>query len=112
MFYCCCLIFSSLVYLVPARDFSSLRFDGFLLVVGTHGAFQRDLAVLGNDLDVVPVGGKRFVFDQRLSYLLRDLTVRTIVFLLISRGRLFITVLSIHVGIVRTRGRRFSTLSL
>ena len=44
------------------------------------------MTILGDDLDIVRVGGERFVFHDGLSYLLGDVLVRAIVLLLICGG--------------------------
>ena len=84
-----------------AGDFGSLGFNRFLLVLGSHWPFQRDLTVLRNDLDVVCIRGERFVFHDGLSNLLRDVAIRTIVLLLIC-GRLILAPIPfVDFGVIR-----------
>src|SRR5579864_6916797 len=54
-----------------------------LLFFGADGPFQRDLPVLGDHLHVVSVSGKALVRLNGLSNLLSELTIGTIVLLLI-----------------------------
>ena len=104
--YCCGLMFSSLVTLFSPATSVALASIACFSSSDRTGPFKRYLTVLRNDLDVVCVGGERFVFHDGLSYLLRDVAVRTIVLLLI-RGRLILALIPfVNLGIVwRRRGR-------
>src|SRR5579864_5451257 len=81
-------------------NFRRLAFDRMLLFFGADGPFQRDLPVLGDHLHVVSVSGKALVRLNGLSNLLCELTIGTIVLLLICSRFVGIPVSLIHLGVV------------
>ena len=87
-------------YLVLASDFSSLGLDRPLLLLRLHWPLQGDLAILRDDLDIVGVGGEGFVVHDGLSYLLGNVSIRPIFFLLISGGLIRASIPFVDFGIV------------
>src|SRR4029453_7727905 len=86
--------------LPPCR---ALRFRGdrALLLSALDGAAQRHHTVLGDDLDVVGIGGESLVSDDRLANRLGDGHIRFGVGLVPGRHRRILAIANVLAGIVR-----------
>jgi hypothetical protein len=93
--------FELIRHIIRPRDCDSLGFDGGLLVFGPNWPFQGDFAILRNDLDVVRVSRKRFVFHDGAANFLCNTAVGSIHLLLVGRRRPFIGITLIRLGVVR-----------
>lgn len=92
--------FKLIGYVPLASNFDSLGFDAALLFFRPDWTPQRNLAVLGDDLDVVGVDRERAVVVERSANLLGNGAVRGIHLLLVGGGIALVFVLF---GVVRWR---------
>src|SRR5439155_11331312 len=93
-------------YFYFVRDFAlprncrSFCFNSLFFFLCIYGSLQRNHSVLRDDLNVVCVSGKRFVFHNRATNLPGEFTIRT-VFLLLIRSRFgFAPIALVDFGVV------------
>ena len=96
------------IHSLYTSDLFRFRFDVSFLFLALDRSPQRNRSIIGDNLDILRVSGKRVVRCKGLPYVLSDRPVGLVLGLIPGRLGLIVTVSNIAAGVVRLYGLRNS----
>jgi hypothetical protein len=99
------------IHILYACDLLRFRFDVSFLFLAFNRSSQRNCPIVGDDLDVLRIGGKRVIRCEGLSYVLSDGPVGLTFRLIAGSFRFAATISYIAAGIIWLDGGSVSCLT-
>jgi hypothetical protein len=92
------------IHILYACDLLRFRLDVSFFLLAFDGSPQRNCPIIGNNLDVLRIGGKRVVRRNGLSYVLSDRSVGLVLGLISCSLRPLVAISDIAAGVVGLYG--------